>query len=245
MTTSTNAKPVAMNSTIAALLDLQTFDQKILRLKKKLEKRPQALATFEKEVELKNQQLEEKERSLKDFHVQISLKEDDLQDHESRIQKLQQQQYSPKLTNKEFTALNHEIEGEKANSSYIQDEILQVMTVQEEQEGELESLREEVTATREELEVQRKTVEEEVAKFGQELQSLEAERSGSASGIDRETLSRYERIIQGKGDSALSEVLDNVCQGCYMALTPQMALSVRSGNEIVTCQSCGRLLYLP
>lgn len=234
-----------MNPQIAALIELQSIDQKILRLRENQEESPRALADAEREVARRQDLLDLKLAEIKDLQVKISLKEDDLKDHEVRIDKLKAQQAAKGIKNKEFQVLGHEIEGEKANASYLQEIILQMMSSLENAQKEAEQLHKEVDGARGLLANQRAAVDKELALIRQELQTQEAKRAVSSQGFEKEILSRYERILKGKKNFALAEVVDNHCQGCFMSLTPQMAMSLRRGAEIIICQSCGRLLYLP
>ncbi|MBI2192322.1 MAG: hypothetical protein HYU36_10090 [Planctomycetes bacterium] len=234
-----------MNPSIAALVELQSTDLNILRLKEMLEQKPRALASGEQEVARQRERLDQKHSEIKDQQVKIALKEDDLKDHEARIAKLKAQQATRGIKNKEFQALSHEIEGEKANTSYLQDVLLQMYAELEKVQKEVEELKKGVDSARDALEEQRAAIEAEIKTLQLEVEALEQQRTASAENLDEEIVNRYERILKGKKDIALAEVLDNHCQGCYMELTPQMMLLVRKGSELVMCQSCGRLLYLP
>jgi len=234
-----------MNENIAALLRLQSVDLKILRLERKLEKSPKALADAQAEVRRYQGLLDEKLKAVKDLQVQINLQEDELKDHEQRIEKLRQQQLQRGIKNKEYQALGHEIQGEKANSSFLQDKILALMEKQEELKAGTDQLQANVEEANAKLKEQKERTEKETAEVRGQLEGLQVKRAEAAEGIDRDLVSRYERILRGKSDIAIVEVLGNICQGCYLALTPQMVLNLRSGSEIVFCQSCTRMLYLP
>jgi predicted nucleic acid-binding Zn-ribbon protein len=233
-----------MNPQIAALLDLQTVDLKILRLEKKLEASPKALAEAQMDFQRQQSSLDEKLEALKGLHVHIDLREDELREREQRAEKLRQQQLQRGIKNKEYQALSHEIQAEKANASFLQDGILGELEKLEAAKKEAEEFRAGVEDARKKLQEQEAHVQKEVEDLRKALEGLQTQRAQAADGIDKELVSRYERILRGKSGKAIVEVLDNVCQGCYMSLTPQMALNLRSGTDIVFCQSCARMLYL-
>ena len=56
-------------------------------------------------------------------------------------------------------------------------------------------------------------------------------------------LRQYERVSKFRG-SGIAEVRDHKCMGCQVILRPQTYNDVRSGKDVVFCDSCQRILYL-
>lgn len=52
----------------------------------------------------------------------------------------------------------------------------------------------------------------------------------------------YERIKSNK-NTALAEIINNCCQGCYTMLSCIMVKRVREGKLITRCENCGRIVY--
>ncbi|PYK22327.1 MAG: hypothetical protein DME56_01445, partial [Verrucomicrobia bacterium] len=73
---------------------------------------------------------------------------------------------------------------------------------------------------------------------------LENEREALASKIDADLLDQFERLFNSKGDAAIVAVEHGVCTGCHMKVTTATAAGVKAGKEIVSCEQCGRILYL-
>jgi predicted nucleic acid-binding Zn-ribbon protein len=42
---------------------------------------------------------------------------------------------------------------------------------------------------------------------------------------------------------ALAEARDYSCMACRMKIRPQVFADIRRGDSIITCESCGRILY--
>ena len=56
----------------------------------------------------------------------------------------------------------------------------------------------------------------------------------------------YNRMAQRSRDGiAVAEVVNGSCSACFMTLLPQMQVEVRKGQQIITCESCTRILYIP
>ena len=97
---------------------------------------------------------------------------------------------------------------------------------------------------------QKKTVQGQITQFDQreenlkkELAELERGRAELASAVDGSVLNRYERLCKSKGDMVVVGVHHGVCGGCHMKLPPQLLVACKSGQEIVNCINCNRILY--
>jgi len=61
--------------------------------------------------------------------------------------------------------------------------------------------------------------------------------------IPSQILAHYDRIVV-KGKKGITLVRDQVCTGCHMRVPIGAILSLRHGEDIQLCESCGRYLYL-
>ena len=43
---------------------------------------------------------------------------------------------------------------------------------------------------------------------------------------------------------AVAEARNRSCSACFMALRPQMMAEIRRGEDVITCDNCGRILYV-
>ena len=75
------------------------------------------------------------------------------------------------------------------------------------------------------------------------IAKLQEARDKLAKRINPQLLNRYERVSRNY-ERAIVPVTDNFCLGCFVTL-PTSYLSLQTKNEILTCESCGRILYFP
>lgn len=62
--------------------------------------------------------------------------------------------------------------------------------------------------------------------------------------IDAPTLRTYDRLRVRHGGVAVAEVKQRTCLGCRVSMIAAHEQRLRAGEQLITCQSCGRFLYL-
>ena len=50
-------------------------------------------------------------------------------------------------------------------------------------------------------------------------------------------------MIKTKGDNIVVGIANVTCGGCHMKVPQQLFVAAKAQTEIVTCISCGRMLY--
>jgi predicted nucleic acid-binding Zn-ribbon protein len=86
-------------------------------------------------------------------------------------------------------------------------------------------------------------VEAEIAAKKNEVGDLLDREKDIIPGLDPEVLFKFERIIRNKMGLGIVAIKNGVCTGCHMILPAQFANRVRSGEEIVFCPYCSRILF--
>jgi hypothetical protein len=71
----------------------------------------------------------------------------------------------------------------------------------------------------------------------------EARRTAVLAEIDAATLRTYEGLRRTRGGLAVAEIAQRTCQGCRVTLPVNEEIKARSSQDLVFCQSCGRILY--
>lgn len=146
-------------------------------------------------------------------------------------------------TQREYEALDKEIR----DSGEREDEVRRELQREEEHLDEMEAALEQEGALIEqqdqEVADEQQRIESEIAERETVLQELIAEESGITPGLDPELLFKFERIIRTKKDFGIVALRAGVCTGCQMILPPFFANRVRTGEVIMFCPNCSRIVF--
>lgn len=225
------------------LLNVQEIDLKIMSLSQEKEILPLELEKFNEAVkgaEARIKAFEEEHNSLVKGRRQ---RERDLEGKNETRKKFQEQLYQLK-SNKEYTALLHEIENVKNEIDKLEEEILLHMEKIEDKEKKLAEENKVIQIRRKELEEASKRNEGKIAQIDEKLKDLQKDRDEKLSRVPGEIFNQYERIRMARNGIGIVAIRNNACQGCYMELPPQVISETKLGQRLITCESCNRILYL-
>jgi predicted nucleic acid-binding Zn-ribbon protein len=232
-----------LKSQIGSLVRLQTIDSEIYALRAEKEAKPQEIKVMEEAFEAKKQNLAALEKAFLDLQKKRKEKELDLASKEEGAKKLQTQLYALK-TNKEYQAMLQQIQDSKADTSVIEDKILELFDQADKAKGEIDK---ENARLKEEEKVfleQKKKVEERVKEIEGRLAQLESQRKQVIPDLEAKILAQYERILTNRDGLAIVSVKDNTCGGCNMFVPPQVINLIKMYERIITCEVCNRILYI-
>ncbi|MFA4843058.1 MAG: C4-type zinc ribbon domain-containing protein [Candidatus Omnitrophota bacterium] len=234
---------VSLEEQIKLLIGLQKLDKQIFKLRRDLESQPILIRAAEESLKAKEAGLKKKEEEAKALAVKRKEKEIELQAKEDGIKKLQGQLYQIK-TNKEYQAMEKEIAGKKADISVIEEEIIKIFDQIDECAKGAAKEKETLSQERRVFDEEKKKIEASSKEMEVAMQKLNAERSELAQKIDKEYLSKYERILHSKNGLAMVNVEHEACGGCNINLPPQVINEIRLKEELIFCGNCARILYI-
>jgi len=231
-----------MQEIIEKLLILQDRDRKILRVTHELahitperESLRAKAATTQSQLDTAKMRVKQIESERKQLDLEIEAKK-------TQIEKYANQQLQTRK-NEEYKALAHEIEMAKEAIFKVEDAEIVLME-------QAEVAQKEVARATGEANEAKKLADSQIAELGQreenfkkELAELQQGRAELASAVDEVARNRYDRILKSKGDNVVVGIVHGVCGGCHMKLQQQLIVSCQAQKEIVTCSSCGRILY--
>jgi len=93
-----------------------------------------------------------------------------------------------------------------------------------------------------EIEKEKAAARERTAEDEKQLGDWNGKRDSARSAVNADLLRQYDRVAKHRG-TGLSEARDHKCMACQVMLRPQTYNEVRSGTNLVSCDSCQRILY--
>ena len=232
-----------MHSELEQLLVLQDRQQKIRQIQAEIKTLPLERAHLESQLAATAAGVEALKQKARQLELERKKLELDVGTRTESISRLKTQQYQTRK-NDEFQALGHEIERYENEIRKLEDQELELMIEADKLKAELDAAEKTARATKDTISRQLADLETKSKALETQHRELEKERQTLAAEIDADLLDQFERLFNSKGDAAIVAVEHGVCTGCHMKVTTATASRVKAGKEIVSCENCGRILYL-
>ena len=223
------------------LIELQKCDREILRLKEEIASLPKRVAAIEEKLAGTKAVLEKAKIAVKTDEAARRKYETAILDLQQKISKYRDQSLEVK-TNEQYKALLHEIQFAERDIRANEDKILELMVNAEIREKDVKAAELELKAEMAEIEKEKAEARQRTGEDEQQLAEWNAKRDTARAALNPELLRQYERVAKYRG-TGLSEVRDHKCLACQMMLRPQTYNEVRTGTQIISCDSCQRILY--
>ncbi len=231
-----------MNPDIHLVIRLQNLDTRITDLDKEVATLPKHIAEIEKTLDTHQRRLEADRAALVANQKERKKLEGDIQMQEQKISKLRDQTLQAK-TNEQYRAFQHEVEYCQTEIRKAEDRILDLMSESEPLEANVRKAEAALKGEREEVESEKSKARERTAVDQEQLGKLRAERLEVAGAVPASLLKLYEKVRRKWHGAALAEVQESRCTGCFIILRPQHFQDLRGSDKVMTCESCGRILF--
>jgi hypothetical protein len=161
----------------------------------------------------------------------------------SKISSSERRLYGGRVINpKELNDLQGEITSLKRRCKSLEDQVLEAMVHGEAAEAALEQSRAGLADAEALWQANQSTLMAESAELEQRLSQLHIEREHLRQRIAPEDLATYDKLRARFGAIAVSALRDGVCNFCAVAPSSTKLKAIRSGNELLPCGNCGRIL---
>ena len=240
-----------MGKTLSALLQLQQVERQLVEVRSRLKMRQNAVAAQQRKIDQLQGDWEELNAKRIERRTDADRCELDLRQKEEKVADLRGVLNTAK-TNKEYASILTQINTLKADNAKIEDQALKVMADVDAIRAEADELQKQIDVEQERLGQVKSSASGEIEKLTTMMEDLSARRAASAEGVPHAELALFERIADKLGGDAMAPIEIEgdkpphgyVCGGCFMSLNAEHANALRTKDEVRTCDSCGRILYL-
>lgn len=148
-------------------------------------------------------------------------------------------------TNKEYSAVLNEIDAARKEVLALEDRALAVDGTLEEDRADLARRRETLPAEEEAFESKATEWRAHQKRCDEEIATLEEKSQTLGEGVPKRLRRHFDRLLSRRDGTAVVRVVGPFCPGCNVRLRPALVqqLRTRSAHEMMTCESCQRILY--
>jgi predicted nucleic acid-binding Zn-ribbon protein len=226
---------------LVSLLQLQQSDAKVRELEAAVAQLPAKLDPLRRDL-AKLQGMLDAERIKLSETDSWRKQQQELIDRERDALKSAQSKLQASKNSKEFGAASREVENKRKSISDRESELKKVAEAQSSGTAQLESRNKDIEGLRTELANSEAAITDQLDALKAQLEEAEAARDAARSQVDVKWTKIYDSLISKRG-YAVAPVIKGTCQGCHMALPPQLNNILARMESLETCPRCSRIVY--
>jgi uncharacterized protein len=225
------------------LIALQNLDTTIRKLEKDQQATPERRAEIEREFDQRAFEIRALEtRRDEAKHTRARL-ENEVVEQKGRAERAERNLMSSKKQD-EYTAAIREADAARKQISALETQILEQLEQLEQAEASLNERADEIASLNSDREARLKAFDDESGTIADRLTTARKEREELFAKLPKQMSGLYARIRARIRDGvAVAEARNRSCSACFMSLRPQVMAEIRRGEDILTCDNCGRILY--
>ncbi len=230
-----------MQSDLEMLLKLQVIDYDLGELERSKEYLPDMMENLRREIEEAENLFHNTQKEISDSKVMQKSLELEIASRQAELKKLQDQMMAIK-TNKEYDALVSQIDVVKGAINEKETQLFEIVEKLEKLESDVKDYETRGKEIQERNSRELKILQEKMDSVGSKIQIKEEERGNITVRVPKRTMSVYEMVRKSRGGTVVVPVRKRACGACYKALPPHRIQEIKRGDQIITCDNCGRML---
>jgi uncharacterized protein len=225
------------------LIALQNLDTTIRKLEKEQQAIPERRAEIEGEFDQRAFEIRALENRRDEAKHTRARLENEVVEQRGRAERAERNLMSSKKQD-EYTAAIREADAARKQISTLETQILEQLEILEQAETALEQRAAEIASLNSDREARLKAFDEASGTIADRLVVARKEREEVFANLPKPMSGLYSRIRARIRDGvAVAEARNRSCTACFMSLRPQVMSEIRRGEEVLTCDNCGRILF--
>jgi predicted nucleic acid-binding Zn-ribbon protein len=231
-----------MHSDLAHLVRLQAMDLAIEDARRLIATVPERSAALDARIEAaRNAVQTAKDRKAANDAARRDV-ERDRSTVRARRSKYQDQTMAVK-TNKEFHALQHEMQMADAEIAKFDDRDLVLMIEADEIAAAIKAADAGLKEAEKSVAAERQALEVEAKDAAVRIEALGRERVEIAAAVSKASLALFEQVGKPRKGLAMAGLDGDLCSVCHVHVRPHIMQQVKRGEDVMQCESCHRILY--
>jgi predicted nucleic acid-binding Zn-ribbon protein len=235
-------KEYSVQEKLTGLVTLQKIDSKLDELKVLKGELPMEVADLEDEIQglhARQTRIEEEINGITEF---IEQKKELIKESGAMVKKYEKQSGNVK-NNREFEAINKEIEMQQLEVKLAEKHIKDATDEIAEKAVSLEKAKKTIAAKEGILNTKKEELEKIIASTEKEEKHFNKMSAEAKESVDPRLLTSYSKIRHSyRNGLAVVQVERDACGGCFYAIPPQKQSEIRQHKKIMVCENCGRVL---
>jgi len=235
-------KEYSVEEKLASLVRLQKIDSKLDEFQILKGELPMEVSDLEDEIQglhSRQTRIEEEINGITDF---IEQKKTAIKEADALVKKYEKQSSSVK-NNREYEAINKEIEMQQLEGKLAEKHIKDANEELAEKAKLLEQTKKHIASKETALTQKKNELEKIIVDTEKEEKQYSKISAEAREHIDERLLYSYDRIRRSyRNGLAVVPVLRDACGGCFNAIPPQRQSEIRQHKKIIVCENCGRIL---
>lgn len=235
-------KEFSVEEKLTSLLTLQKIESKLDELHILKGELPMEVADLEDEItglHARQTRIEEEINGVTDF---IEQRKNAIKEAEALVKKYEKQSSNVK-NNREFEAINKEIEMQQLEMKLAEKHIKDATEEIAEKAVLLDKAKKNIAAKEGVLATKKGELEKIIAANEKEEKHFNKMAADAREHVDGRLLGSYEKIRRSyRNGLAVVPVERDACGGCFNAIPPQKQSEIRQHKKVMICENCGRIL---
>lgn len=230
-----------MHADLERLIRLQHLETFVESARRTIAELPERVASLDARLSSARAAVDSARQRLAENQSARRAAEKELAAQQARLSKFKDQLMEVK-TNKEYQAMQKEIEVAQKQVRQLEDRILEKMIEADEIAAAVAGAEQGLVVEQGEIDAERRRLEDEARTLQAELERVAVRRQALVSEISAPAMATFE-LLMGRRGTAVVEARDGHCTACHVRLRPQAYNDLRRNDSLMQCDSCQRILY--